>query len=273
MLTLLLAFFLVLQLLYVNTHNTFSFSYTFSFVHPFLIFYMLSILHFLWILVEIIILIATCFILHRFIEPLMLDIDGFPFPFLVNISVSLPSTLFLGHWYKLRTAPCTLDILITAVKLPPEKVVPIYNPTDGARGSNRLNDSSKIKGWWVEGLGSSSGPVSVWQRWDFCRAGSAVSRGNWVWMEATASEEEGRSNEATWKGEPWVDNTCDFILPLKLLFPLPPPRSIQTKEKQVTLTSFLPRVSQEHHTGLESVGRAEVRSTLPIVSWACWRGS
>lgn len=87
-----------------------------------------------------------------FIEPLMLDTDGFPFPFLINItvvnilSIPLPRTLFLGPCYKLRTVPCTLYILIIAVKLPPEKVVPIYNPTDGARGSNRLNDSSKIKG-------------------------------------------------------------------------------------------------------------------------------
>lgn len=37
-----------------------------------------------------------------FIEPLMLDTDGFPFPFLINItvvnilSIPLPRTLFLG---------------------------------------------------------------------------------------------------------------------------------------------------------------------------------
>lgn len=89
------------------------------------------------------------------------------------------------------------------------------------------------------------------------------------WRQLPRRKRDGLSNEGTLKSERWVDNTLDFILPLKLLFPLPPLRSIQTKEKRATLTSFLPRVPQEPHTGQASVGRAEVRPTLPRPSWAC----
>lgn len=99
--------------------------------------YVLSVFHFLRILVEIITLIAACFILHVFLEPLMWDTDSFLFPFIINNTVvnsfylSLPSNLFPVPSYKRLTVLRTLYILITAVKLPPEKVVPIYNPPTG----------------------------------------------------------------------------------------------------------------------------------------------
>lgn len=60
--------------------------------------------------------------------------------------------------------------------------------------------------------------------------------------------EDGQSNEAALKDGLWVDDTCDFILSLKLLFALPLRRSVQTEEKRDTLTSLLTGLPQESHT-------------------------
>lgn len=202
----------------------------------------LSIFQFLWTFFEI-----NCYTFYQphvpqFMEPLMLEIYCFLFPTIINITARnilvypFYKDLSLFPQDKVLKVACIFYILIILYCQTTfsENVLPIYNTTNWAWGSKRLNDLPKIKQ-----LGSGGLEVKCGHRYPQGYGRALVGRRRMGWPEVIESV----ALKLTWvkmdglmrqlqKTGCSTDNTCNFILSIKLpmsrLFPL---ESLQTKEE------------------------------------------
>ena len=216
--------------------------YIVSYVDFFSLNIILSIFQFLWTFFEI-----NCYMFYQphvpqFMEPLMLEIYCFLFPTIINITARnilvypFYKDLSLFPQDKVLKVACSFYILITMYRQTtfPENVLPIYNTTNRAWSSKRLNDLPKIKQ-----LGSGGLEIKCGHRYPQGYGRALVGRWRMGWPEVI----ESGALKLTWvkmdglmrqlqKTGCSTDNTCNFILSIKLprsrLFPL---ESVQTKEE------------------------------------------